>query len=485
MRSDAARDFFEEAMMDECNALCADCGELNPQWASVNLGAYICLVCSGVHRSLGVHLSFVRSLTMDAWKDKQLESMRHGGNAALQEYLEDHGVSPGLPIAEKYNTKAAEAYRQRLRAAVEGTPCPPDPAPGTGHEVFYIKAASSKAVASTAPSNAPSTAPTAIPSTVPSTSVPAWSLFYTPQPAKTLEEELSRGGKVIRPLVCLLGQPGRGKRTFINWYLRDLVANESANEPVLLVSKDPPPELAHLPTKFCTSDIAFLVVDDPAEGKRYIPHCHVCICFLKDEDDMSYLPLDVPIPTHYFVPKADLQKQSQCVTEVGKVSARLIERLGEFKSVESVGLCPRKDLGGMGFLLEDLPSPALTWKGKPVNKPADSAPRKRLYSLNPVKTVAEESVPIAVESVYRNHMRSLSVERSMVPYCAGIPVALSAVFDFIVAAVLAIFWLVFLVHYERHYGEQKDAKDRLHVAYGEFASSRDAARKQKSVRSVR
>lgn len=44
---------------DPANAVCADCGAPGPDWAAINLGVLVCIACSGVHRSLGVHVSKV------------------------------------------------------------------------------------------------------------------------------------------------------------------------------------------------------------------------------------------------------------------------------------------------------------------------------------------------------------------------------------------------------------------------------------------
>ncbi|GAV74662.1 ArfGap domain-containing protein [Cephalotus follicularis] len=47
------------------NDKCADCSAPEPNWASLNLGVLVCIECSGVHHNLGVHISKVRSLTLD------------------------------------------------------------------------------------------------------------------------------------------------------------------------------------------------------------------------------------------------------------------------------------------------------------------------------------------------------------------------------------------------------------------------------------
>ena len=54
------------------------------EWASVSLGVLVCLQCSGHHRSLGVHISRVRSLQLDVWEDSTLQLMMNLGNAKVR-----------------------------------------------------------------------------------------------------------------------------------------------------------------------------------------------------------------------------------------------------------------------------------------------------------------------------------------------------------------------------------------------------------------
>ena len=44
-----------------------------PRWASANLGLFMCIECSGIHRGLGVHISFVRSVNLDSWTKAQVD----------------------------------------------------------------------------------------------------------------------------------------------------------------------------------------------------------------------------------------------------------------------------------------------------------------------------------------------------------------------------------------------------------------------------
>lgn len=87
------------------NDCCADCGSKHPRWASVNLGVVICLECSGVHRKMGVHISKVKSVTLDRWSAQWVQTLESIGNEVAKNYYEH-----ALPADFKRPTRADDPY---------------------------------------------------------------------------------------------------------------------------------------------------------------------------------------------------------------------------------------------------------------------------------------------------------------------------------------------------------------------------------------
>eukprot|EP00293_Proteomonas_sulcata_P012295 CAMPEP_0184294368 /NCGR_PEP_ID=MMETSP1049-20130417/5576_1 /TAXON_ID=77928 /ORGANISM="Proteomonas sulcata, Strain CCMP704" /LENGTH=437 /DNA_ID=CAMNT_0026602621 /DNA_START=60 /DNA_END=1373 /DNA_ORIENTATION=- len=94
------------------NNVCSDCGSENPEWASVSLGVLFCVNCSGIHRAMGVHVSRVRSLTLDVWEDSLLQMMTELGNdkvnaIMMSKYADTPDLLPAISPEAKREEREA------------------------------------------------------------------------------------------------------------------------------------------------------------------------------------------------------------------------------------------------------------------------------------------------------------------------------------------------------------------------------------------
>ncbi|VDK21150.1 unnamed protein product [Anisakis simplex] len=100
--------FLSELRRIPGNDKCADCGADAPKWASINIGVLLCIECCGIHRSFGVQISKIRSLTMDSFELEQRKLMLSLGNRLVNSiylaYLPtDESVMP--PQAKPSSTR--------------------------------------------------------------------------------------------------------------------------------------------------------------------------------------------------------------------------------------------------------------------------------------------------------------------------------------------------------------------------------------------
>lgn len=108
--SERHKQILKQLLKEPANKTCVDCKTAtHPRWASWNLGCFICIRCSGIHRLMGTHISRVKSVDLDAWTDEQVELMVKWGNAKCNSYWEAklpaNYVPDGLKIENFIRTK--------------------------------------------------------------------------------------------------------------------------------------------------------------------------------------------------------------------------------------------------------------------------------------------------------------------------------------------------------------------------------------------
>ncbi|TVY68826.1 Protein csx2 [Lachnellula suecica] len=230
--------------VDQGNCWCADCGSgAKTEWVSINLAIILCIECSGIHRSLGTHISKVRSLTLDinsftldivellllvgnrvsnmVWEAKLEPGNKPSPQATREQrlrfitakYVERAFVEPISPTLSRYPSadetllaaiKKNEIQQVIYALALKANPNVADKSRGT-HSVFLALAAADPAQPSPVTSSGrPETAAKAVPFPVAEmlvqngaeipTSLPAFPLSRSA--TLYIEQKLDRGGTV-------------------------------------------------------------------------------------------------------------------------------------------------------------------------------------------------------------------------------------------------------------------------------------------------
>uniref|UniRef100_A0A8C2WQG9 ArfGAP with GTPase domain, ankyrin repeat and PH domain 1 n=1 Tax=Cyclopterus lumpus TaxID=8103 RepID=A0A8C2WQG9_CYCLU len=122
------------------NGRCADCEAQNPDWASLNLGALICIECSGIHRNLGTHLSRVRSLDLDEWPLELIKVMSAIGNELANSVWEANVQGRLKPAPDASREERERWIRAKYEQRVFVAPLPPGAELSLGQQLLRAAA---------------------------------------------------------------------------------------------------------------------------------------------------------------------------------------------------------------------------------------------------------------------------------------------------------------------------------------------------------
>uniref|UniRef100_A0A6G1SCF4 Stromal membrane-associated protein 1 n=1 Tax=Aceria tosichella TaxID=561515 RepID=A0A6G1SCF4_9ACAR len=129
--TDKCQALIEVLLKDEDNKYCVDCDAKGPRWASWNLGIFLCIRCAGIHRNLGVHISRVKSVNLDAWTPEHVAHVQRMGNsrarAIYEANLPDDFRRPQTETALESFIRAKYEHKKYI-AHNYVDPGPPEPA---------------------------------------------------------------------------------------------------------------------------------------------------------------------------------------------------------------------------------------------------------------------------------------------------------------------------------------------------------------------
>lgn len=123
--SEKHKQIFKQLLRENANKTCADCKtSKNPRWASWNIGCFVCIRCSGVHRSMGTHISKVKSVDLDAWQEHEIELMVKWGNQKSNWYWESKLPPDYIPNELKIDNFVRTKYDAKKWIASPNIPDP-------------------------------------------------------------------------------------------------------------------------------------------------------------------------------------------------------------------------------------------------------------------------------------------------------------------------------------------------------------------------
>lgn len=161
----------EDLLRDEDNKYCVECDAKGPRWASWNIGVFLCIRCAGIHRNLGVHISKVKSVNLDAWTPQHVAYVQRMGNRRAREIYEanlpDDFRRPQTDTALESFIRAKYEHKRYISSDYVD-PGPPPPAFDVDTELKQKRSSKPSALASdtcliSITTTEPSTTPAVLP----------------------------------------------------------------------------------------------------------------------------------------------------------------------------------------------------------------------------------------------------------------------------------------------------------------------------------